>query len=454
MLVRSSEHRNPAVLSTPSLHRDWWRPAGNLPPRPSSAQKLRSVTPSSSVPYENNDAAVASSAQVDAFELACHASQASCDEAHRALTEQLLLLDRLFPGTAQARQRASVRALLIGTTKAITGMHNTSKELSTAAVAMRDAFHREHAQLRYQRRYLQTMTATLTRDLSDAEVQHAAALQQAEGKHAADEVEHEQAQEAAKRLLQQAKALHMADVQAAEAREETAKAKLQAEQESSLRLTEQKAVLAEQLDVVRGKLARCEGSLARAFDERQDDQERLHKLSNACKATEERLVVKQRSCVEAQAQAEEQRRRREALRQEKDSMAREATEAQAALELALERATEGATQVHASMSAKMAKMSKLQMLALGMARPEGSSPSTQRHSSLRRTSSSTPEQQSRRPSVGTRRAQDAGRSEGYHKQELQKAKVKRGRALLYWELTQAKGSDILAMGKHQAGGGT
>jgi hypothetical protein len=69
-----------AHRSAPALHRDWWRPAGPLPPSPrlSSPEKLRAMTRPSASSNE-----CAATQQVDAFELACRASRASRDEAHR-----------------------------------------------------------------------------------------------------------------------------------------------------------------------------------------------------------------------------------------------------------------------------------------------------------------------------------------------------------------------------------
>ena len=87
-----------------------------------------------------------------------------------------------------------MRALLVVTTKAITGLHTTSKQSDVAALAMRDAFIREHGALRSQQRHLETSMAALAHCLSDAEAQHAAALQEAEAQLAAAEARRAEAE--------------------------------------------------------------------------------------------------------------------------------------------------------------------------------------------------------------------------------------------------------------------
>ena len=131
---------------------------------------------------------------VDAFDVACRASRASRDEARHALIDQLSLLKERFPGEARARDRAAVRALLVGTTKAITGLHTTSKQLDLSALSMRDALLREHAALRAQRTHLETQTASLARLLSDAEAQHEVALREAMALLVAAEARHSEAE--------------------------------------------------------------------------------------------------------------------------------------------------------------------------------------------------------------------------------------------------------------------
>ena len=87
-----------------------------------------------------------------------------------------------------------MRALLVGTTKAITGLHTTTKQLDLSALSMRDALLREHAALRAQQRQLETEMATLARQLSDAEAQHEVALREAVAQHAAAEARHAEAE--------------------------------------------------------------------------------------------------------------------------------------------------------------------------------------------------------------------------------------------------------------------
>jgi hypothetical protein len=87
-----------------------------------------------------------------------------------------------------------VRALLVGTTKAITGLHTTSKQLDLSALGMRDSLLREHALLRAQQRHLETQMATLAQRLVDAEAQHEIALREAVVQYAAAEERHAEAE--------------------------------------------------------------------------------------------------------------------------------------------------------------------------------------------------------------------------------------------------------------------
>lgn len=231
----------------------------------------------------------------------------------------------------------------------------------------------------------------------------------------------------------------MADMKAAQAAQQRAIEQQRAEHEAQLATL--KAAHSEQLRALRGRLADAQAELDAASMDNHRARVTIHDLAGAKKATEQLLVEKQQSVLEAQAAIEEQRKKREAIAREKEAVAREAAEAQAALEARLERAAEGAHQKQAEMSAKIAKMSRLQALALGMPVPDkglsqsASTPVLRPHHAQQRSPSTSP---------GMRRPQDE-----HHQVEAKKAKARRGRALLYWELTNARRSEIVEMGGRQ-----
>jgi len=114
------------------------------------------------------------------FDTSLKSSSVSRADAKKALADQLALLERLFPST-NADERANARALIIGTTKAITKLLSTTEQLEEEALSMqgtllsqatdlRVAIQGGHQSMREMRHYYEGCLDSLASDLEEAEV--------------------------------------------------------------------------------------------------------------------------------------------------------------------------------------------------------------------------------------------------------------------------------------------
>jgi len=280
------------------------------------------------------------------FDTSLKSSSVSRADAKKALADQLALLERLFPST-NADERANARALIIGTTKAITKLLSTTEQLEEEALSMqgtllsqatdlRVAIQGGHQSMREMRHYYEGCLDSLASDLEEAEV--------------TDKREYKK---------MRTKLTHELKTLREESREEIRRLHDAAEI-ADAQHRKQVSQLNEAMDKLRSEATATEQGLRQNLAREEEEKRQLSrdKVQTETQLREEQWSLKQQKKEEERKAAE-----RIAKLQSKQ----QAT-AQAALDLEKRKEEERrvAEQTQAMMAAQMSKMQKLQEAALGM----------------------------------------------------------------------------------------